>query len=299
MALKSFDTYMAENGMQSTLDDLKKTYKYDAAKAQYEQQGYYGSGGKASSTGTGYGSTTGSSYNLNDIISSLQSTINNSLGTVTSNLSNLQNSLGTAYQNKSSVLSGQLDTVNKQYEDLLSQISSQGTLNEASQAKVTNSELAKRGVTSDSTAAQQEVVSALAPVKQQTASNTLTANSAKTSAASAIAEAIANIPIEQKTQESQIAQTIASILSGGANTAISSGSNLYSQLLSAEQANSQTDAEKLYQDLQNQLLQKQLSSSGSTNYVTLGAGQALYDPTTGKVVYTNPSSSSNSTNSWE
>lgn len=294
--MKNFDTYMAETGQQSTLDELRKTFKYDSAKAQYEQQGYYGSGGKAQSSGTGYGSTTGSSYNINDIIGQVQSALTNSLGTVTSSLSNLQNSLGTAYQQKKDVLSNQLTSIDKQYSDLLSQISSQGTLNEAAQAKTTNAELAKRGISSDSTSAQQEILSALAPVKQQTSANTLSATSAKTSALNAVNKALANIPIEQKTAETSIVQQIANLLSGAANTAVSTGSSLYSQLLGSEK----TASEQLYQELQNKLLQKQLDTSGDKSYLTIGEGQAVYDPTTGKIVYKNPkTSTSNTADTWE
>lgn len=40
--MKTFDQYMAERGKQSELDELRRTFRYDQAKAQYESQGYYG-----------------------------------------------------------------------------------------------------------------------------------------------------------------------------------------------------------------------------------------------------------------
>lgn len=287
---------MSETGQQSTLDELRKTFKYDSAKAQYEQQGYYGSGGKAQSSGTGYGDTTGSSVNYNDLYNKIYSNLSSSLGTATAALSNLSSSLGTAYANKSTTLQGELGTITNQYDQLLSQITAQGTANEATQAKTTNAELAKRGITSDSTAAQNELAAALGTIKQTTNANLLSANSARSSAINTIAEAIANIPIEQTSAQGSISSAIASLLANASSSASSGATSLYSQLLSSEK----TPSEQLYQELQNKLLQKQLDASGATNYLTIGEGQAVYDPTTGQIVYKNPkTSTSSSVDTWE
>jgi hypothetical protein len=54
--MKSFRTYMAETGQQSTLDNLERNFKFGEAESQYNSQGWYGSGGTENSGGQGYGS---------------------------------------------------------------------------------------------------------------------------------------------------------------------------------------------------------------------------------------------------
>lgn len=49
--MKSFDAYMAESGQQSTLDNLRQSFQYDAAKAQYEKTGSYGGSTGSSPSG--------------------------------------------------------------------------------------------------------------------------------------------------------------------------------------------------------------------------------------------------------
>jgi hypothetical protein len=48
MAMKSFDSYMAESGQQSALDSLRSSGGYDSALSQYNKTGSYGSSGSLS-----------------------------------------------------------------------------------------------------------------------------------------------------------------------------------------------------------------------------------------------------------
>jgi hypothetical protein len=49
--MKPFRQYMAETGQQSTLDDLERNFKFGEAEAQYNSQGYYGSGPNSNQIG--------------------------------------------------------------------------------------------------------------------------------------------------------------------------------------------------------------------------------------------------------
>ena len=285
--MKSFDTYMAEVGQQSTLDQLRKDMKYDEAKRQYEQQGYYGSGGKQSSSG-GYGTTQGSSVNFNSILDQVKSSLSGVLDPIVAQIKGQAPAISQAYGQAKTTLEGQKSSLADKYQKLLSDITNAGTQQTNTATRVTNSELARRGITGDSTAAGQEMQTVLNPIQDKVLAAKNQAVIGQGEEENSIANAIAQLALNEQSAQGGLLQQVAQLLSGGAQTATQTASNIYSQLLSGEQGQYQSPAQQLYADLQNQVLQKQVNAPDYANYLTLSEGQTILDPITGKVIYKAP-----------
>lgn len=249
---KSFDQYLAETGRQSTLDELRRTFKYDAAKSEYDRTGSYG---QSSSD------IPGSSINFTDILKNVQKTISESFSPIVSKIEGQAPAITQAYGQAKNTLQTQKSSLTDKYQKLLADIKNVGARQTESATKTTNSELARRGITGDSTAAQQEIQNVVAPIDERILASSNQATMAQGEEEATIANALANLAISEQSAQSGILSQVASLLSGGASQASGIAGNIYSQLLGAEQAGKKTDAEKLYADLQNQLLQQNLKQS--------------------------------------
>lgn len=260
--MKSFSTYMAETGQQSVLDQLRASGQEEAAKRQYESSGFYGSGGKASSSG-GYGSSSGSSVNFNSILDQVKGSLSGVLNPIADQLKGQIPAIQSAYKSATDTLTTQKTSLADKYQKLLQDITNTGQQQTNTATRVTNAELARRGITGDSTAAGQEMQTVLNPIQDRITAAKNQATIAQGEEESAIANAIAQLALNQQSAEGNILTQVAQLLSGGAQTAFSGAQNIYQQLLQNEQAGKTTPAQQLYADLQNQLLQQQLSQAQS------------------------------------
>lgn len=266
MALKSFDQYMAETGRQSDLDELRRTFKYDQAKSDYERTGSFGASGSATAPN--------SSLNFGSILDQVKGAISSTLNPIVETIKSQSPAITQAYQGAKNVLETRKSSLGDKYQQLLNDIRNAGRTATETQTKTTNTELARRGITSDSTAASQELAASLKPIEEQTISREQQATVAQGEEESALATALANLSIAEQGAQGGILDKVASILSGGASSATGLAGNIYSQLLASEQAGKQTPAQKLYADLQNELLKQQLSSAQSTAPLELQKLQA-------------------------
>lgn len=254
---------MAETGRQSEIDSLRKNFQYDAAKKAYESSGSYGSG----QGNTSFGS---SSVNFGDILKQVQSTISGQLNPIAETLKAQQPAISQAYSTAKTTLQGAQSSLKDKYQKLLSDIKNVGTQQTNTATKTTNTELARRGITSDSTAAGQELASVLNPIQNQILAQENAATAAQGDEEQAIANAIANLGISEQSAQSGVLQQVANLLAGGVSTGTSLGGSIYSQLLGNEQANRVTETQKI----QNQLLQQQLTNAQNTAPLELQKLQA-------------------------
>jgi hypothetical protein len=263
--MKSFDQYMAETGRQGELDSLRKNFGYDKAKSAYESSGGYGGSGISGS------SPSGSSVNYGDILGQVKNSISSSLDPIVAQIKSQQPAISQAYTTAKSTLEGQKSSLSTKYQQLLADIKNNGKVQTDTATKTTNNELARRGITSDSTAAGQELSSVLNPIQNTITSQEGQATTAQGQEENDLANQIANLGISEQGAQGNILSQVAQILSGGAPQATNAASGIYSQLLGnqqqtamADKAAQQTDAQKAYAQLQNQLLQSQLDMAKAT-----------------------------------
>lgn len=257
MALKPFDTYMAESGRQSELDKLRRTFQYDAAKAEYERSGRYGDSARSSSTP--------SMGNFSDILKQTQNLISSQLQPITQQLESIKPVISQAYQQKQKTLERQLSSLSDRYQNLLDQITGRQQQETTTATRTTADELAKRGITGDSTLASQEIQRALDPIQRYYDTQSKEVQLTQAQEQQAIQDAIANVPIEQQLAEADVLKQIASIMAGGVNQATSLGSGLFNTLTSAGLQQQQIDQSSVFNELQKQLLQQQLDQAKVTN----------------------------------
>lgn len=257
MALKPFDTYMAERGLQSELDKLRKNFQYDTAKAEYERTGSYGDSARSSSTP--------SMGNFSDILKQTQSLISSQLQPITQQLESIKPIISQAYQQKQKTIEGQKASLTDRYKNLLDQITGRRTEDVTSTTRMTADELAKRGITSDSTVSQQEMKRAIDPVQKYYDTQLKEVELTKADELRTLEDQIANIPIEQQLAEADVLKEIASIMAGGVNQATNLGSGLFNTLTSAGLQQQQIDQSSVFNELQKQLLQQQYEQAKVTN----------------------------------
>lgn len=250
---KSFDQYLAETGRQSELDDLRRTGKYDSAKSAYEG-GSYGSGG------SGFGS----------ILDQVKNSVMGALNPVIDQIKGQAPKVTEAYRGAKNTLETQKSSLAGKYQQLLTDIKNSGLRQTEGTTKTVNNELARRGITSDSTAAQQELTSNLAPIEDATLSRTSQATTLQGEEENALANAIAQLSISEQEAQTGLLDRVANLLSGGISQSTGIAGNLYSQELGQRQ----TESQKMYADLQNQLLNQQISSSKASQPIELQMLQA-------------------------
>lgn len=239
---KTFDQFYAESGRQSELDDLRRSGRYDQAKASYEQGGSSFSGGN---------------QNFGSILDQVKSSITGALDPIVNQIKGQAPAITEAYQGAKNTLQTQKSSLAGKYQQLLNDIRNTGQQKVNTQTVTTNDELARRGITSDSTSARQELSRNLDPIQQTIQSQTAQATQLQGEEEQALANAIANLGIQEQQAQGGILSQVAQLLSGGVNQATGLAGNIYSQM----QSQQQTPQQISYQDLQNQLLQQQLSQS--------------------------------------
>lgn len=261
---KTFDQFLSESGRQSELDDLRRTGRYDAARSQYESTGGYGSSGGGGGGGGNSGASTG---NLNSIIADVSSMVRSQYEPITKQLESIKPLISQSIQQKKTTLEGRLGSLTDRYQKLLQDITTRGKEQETTQTRITNSELAKRGITGDSTAAVQEIANVLKPIQDQSTSNIKDVDLAQKEEERGIQDAIGALPGEQAMAEADILRQVASILAGGVNQSIGLGSTIYSTNQAQQQAQQAADRQSQetseYRALQNRLLQQQLTQQQS------------------------------------
>ncbi len=149
------------------------------------------------------------------------------------------------------------------YKNLLDTIKGNQTVAENRQTVTTNNELGRRGISGDSGIAEQEITNAVNPITQ------------------AFTGQYKDASAQQGIDLSAIQNAIAQLQSGNPESSISSAIGVGGQEQQARQFAQSLAQQKAISDAT-------IAQASKTSPITLGEGQTVYDPTTGKAVYTAP-----------
>lgn len=176
------------------------------------------------------------------------------------------------------------------YQSLLAQIKGNQKVSEDRQFVTTNNELGKRGISGDSTLAQQEITNALNPITQQYTGLYTDTGLAQESDLRSLVNQIANSSTTETEANRLVQNAIAQLQAGGAQSGINLGSNLFQfntaqntqQELARQQAafqSQQLTAQQQQNAIDNAIKQQQLANqTKETNYAV---NKPYYQPTTG------------------
>lgn len=243
--MATFDQYLAESGRQSELDNLRRSGQYDAAKSAYERGGSFGT----------------SPNGFSSVLDSVKSSITGALQPVIDKIQGQSPAITQAYSGARTTLQNQKTSLNDRYQKLLQDIRNTGKKQVDSATKTTNTELARRGVSGDSTLAQQEIQNTVNPIEDTTTAQINQANAAQSGDEANLANAIAQLAIGEQGAQGNILSQVAQLLSGGINQSVGLAGNLYSNQIASENARYQTPEQQLYSQLQNQALQQQIGQN--------------------------------------
>ncbi len=172
------------------------------------------------------------------------------------------------YTQKEASLTSQKQTLGDRYKNLLASIKGQGAESVNKQTLVTANELGKRGITGDSTLAQQEIINSTEPVKQKYVNLEQQTATDQSEAERALNDTIAGLTTSRVADERSIQNAIAQLLSGASTQGIQLGTNLYNTNQQAQLAQQELEAKQAQQKIANDLAQKELE---------LKAKQTAYD----------------------
>lgn len=123
-------------------------------------------------------------------------------------------------------LESQRKPLQERYQNLLSDIKNQGKVQQDAQTKITNSELAKRGILGSSTAAQQEIQNAVQPIATQTQAATNQLGAQQQQAAFDLENALLSLANQQSSGIGQLQGGLAQAQAGGSSNAIQNALSL-------------------------------------------------------------------------
>ena len=198
-----------------------------------------------------------------------------------SSIPEVQNKYATTRQQ----LQAREPSLQERYKNLISDIRGRGEADVNAQTRITSSELGKRGLTSDSTLAQQELQNSVSPLRQKYTSLEKDAALSQEDELRSLRDAITNLTPMETADMRSIQNAIAQLQSGAASQGVTQGLNLYQMDLQRQMQERQFAEEQKARELQQQLAQ---ASAAQKQYMTLGEGQTVFDPTTGRVVLTTP-----------
>lgn len=210
-------------------------------------------------------------------------------------------------------LQAQQPSLEQRYQQTLDSIKNQKTQDVNAQTRITSNEMGKRGLTGDSTLAQQEIQNAVQPVNAQYTNLEQQTALSREDAIRALQNQLANLTPQETADTRSIQNAIAQLQSGAASQGVTQGMNLYQnqlqqQMQQAEQARlaeqsrlaqqfeqQKFQAQQQQQALENrlqqealarQLAQTQAANASQTNLISflqnLGkTNQQNYTPATG------------------
>lgn len=189
------------------------------------------------------------------------------------------------YAQTKTQLQGQSSSLEERYKNLLSSIKGQGESDVNRQTVITSNELGKRGITGDSTIAQQEIQNATSPLRQKYATLEKETGLAREDALKNLQDSITGLTSQETADLRSIQNAIAQLESGASSSGIQTGLSLYSQQLAQQNADRQFSEQKRQNDIAEAIRAMQ---SSQPSYMSLGEGSSLVDPATGRILVTAP-----------
>ena len=264
-----FRRYLAESGQQSKLDQIQSIPGgFEQALAEYNR-------GESSSSTPGYSASpaTADFRTMAQDIIGLQQKANQPA------IQALQATIPTTEQSfaqKSTQLTGEIDPLKQRYQSLLDEITRRETAETSAATRAGSREFAGRGLLPSGGGFEQYLGERVSPISQFYTGQTRETGLAREDTLRSIANAIANVPIEKQQSLDAIANAIAQLQSGAASSGIGNALTLYQ----AQQSN-------VAQEALRKLQERELALKENAPF-TLSEGTTIYDPKTGKAIYTAP-----------
>lgn len=127
------------------------------------------------------------------------------------------------FQTERERLGGERTSLQDRYAKLLEDVKGQGAKRETAQTRVTARELGRRGISSQSGLFDQELQGVLDPIRSDTQSLTKDIGLEQETGLRGIRDLLASLTNQEATQRQTLAETIANLQAGGAQTAIAQG----------------------------------------------------------------------------
>lgn len=243
-----------------------------AADADFKATGGAGKGSARSSSSSGNFSSIDPQQAIQASIKALQEANKPAVESLQASIPETQ----AKYAQTRSQLQASQAPLEQRYNQLLESIKGNQTTAENRQTLTTNNELGKRGISSSSGVAQQEMTNALNPITQQFTGLTQQTGLAREDSIKQLQDSIANLTPQEQSDLRATQNAIASLSSGAGQAGMSAGLNLYSTNLANQQAQQAAQAQQKQQDIANQLAQAQLAlQQKQVNYET---GKPYYKP---------------------
>lgn len=274
--MATLDQYLAENGRQSELDQIRKTPGgYEKAVGQFNSTGSYGNSGSSGGSNQGnFQNTVQQAIEMNrkanePAVQSLQSSLPE---------------IGNKYAQQRSQTQAQIEPLKQRYQNLLDEVKGQGQVQVNNQTRITNNELGKRGLVGSSTLAQQEIQNAVQPIQGQIATNTKNIGLEQEQGIQSIQNLLAGLTTQETEQQRAVQNAIAQLQAGAGQAGVQQGLSLFQQNQQnaiAEQARQQQLSQQARENaLQDQMFPIQLKSAQAdlANKLKTNTPSAAYNP---------------------
>jgi hypothetical protein len=221
---KTFEQTLAETGRQSTLDELRRTGRFEQAKSEFEAgRGQFAAPTSPTLSTPDFGKTIERAIELQKkaaepAIAGLRATIPE---------------VQQRFETQRGQVEAQREPLKQRYQNLLADIKGQAKTSEEAQTRITSGELGKRGIVGSSTLAQQQIQQAVEPIRAGARTATKEVGLAQEEGLRNLTNIIANLTGQETSAVRDVTNAIAQLQAGGAQTGISQG-------LAQEQAAQQT-----------------------------------------------------------
>lgn len=244
---QTFDQYLAESGQQNTLDELRRNFQYDKAKAQYESSGGYGSG------------SSGGVQSVQDIMNQMYEQQKKYTEPAIATIKAQEPKIQEVYGGIKNRLQAEVDPLKTRYNQLLAQVT--GNQQEETQRVqgATNRELGLRGLTGESGLYNTTMNEALSPVTRYYTEQGQSVSSNQESALRALQNQIAGVGDQETQALINQANTIAQIQASMGQGAVQSALSIYGQQQQAAQNAASLAAQKSSEDWQRTIAEQSAS----------------------------------------
>ena len=211
---KTFEQTLAETGRQSTLDELRRTGQFDAAKSAFEA-----GGGPFRVSG----SFSGPSAGAPDFESTVRRSLELQKEATAPAVQSLQASVPetrAAFQTRREQLEAKRSPLQTRFDNLMSDIKGRQTQEETAATRVTSRELGRRGITGSSGVAERELAGAVSPIRERFAGLARDIGLGREEALQGLEEQITGLVPAETQAVRAITNAIAQLQAGGAQAGI-------------------------------------------------------------------------------
>jgi hypothetical protein len=185
------------------------------------------------------------------------------------------------YEHQASALEGEKQPIKDRYQTLIDEITRKETKETTTQGNILASEYGKRGIPVSSTAYQQDLAGKTGDISQYYTGLEKETVLGREADLRDVQNQIVTINDQKVQAENAIRNKIAELQAGGAGQAVTDAVAMYG-------AQKQREFDSRLDDLNKKLTEAQIAQSNQKSYMTVGEGQAVFDPVSGKSLFYNP-----------